>query len=344
MTAIPPIPTYPLQIDTDRTLYKVYNTTETRLAENNNAWSDEIVIVPVSAEKPEIWANNGFGNIEGELFYYDAVDKDENDKVYKLKRCVRNIGGKTKYNNAGVWVRSFVIAQHHNQLAEAIFRIQASIENLNALVLDLIDEPITANDCPEVDFSFVVDEEQSSLTTGTVVNYSVTVVGIVTNFRIDFGDGTSSTLRSGTHTYVPTANIDPLVIVENAVCSLVSTPGTRNIKEEPQPIVPDDTFLIPIPDPISLPPLEFSCPSIPETTLTLPPIIPPCLDLGPLGPINVPSVICIRPPLTIPSKITFGPVNIPTLVRFSYVPSFPTFIRFGNVSLPTLRKIGRAHV
>ena len=88
MTAIPPIPTYPLQIDTDRTLYKVYNTTETRLAENNNAWSDEIVIVPVSAEKPEIWANNGFGNIEGELFYYDAVDKDENDKVYKLKRNI----------------------------------------------------------------------------------------------------------------------------------------------------------------------------------------------------------------------------------------------------------------
>jgi len=106
MTAIPPIPTYPLQIDTDRTLYKVYNTTETRLAENNNAWSDEIVIVPVSADELEIWADNGFGNIEGELFYYDAVDKDDNGKVYKLKRCVRNIGGKTKYNNAGVWVRS----------------------------------------------------------------------------------------------------------------------------------------------------------------------------------------------------------------------------------------------
>jgi hypothetical protein len=48
MTAIPSVPTYPLQIDNDRTLYKVYNTTETRLAENNNAWSDEIVIVPVS--------------------------------------------------------------------------------------------------------------------------------------------------------------------------------------------------------------------------------------------------------------------------------------------------------
>ena len=340
MTAIPPIPTYPLQIDTDRTLYKVYNTTETRLAENNNAWSDEIVIVPVSADELEIWADNGFGNIEGELFYYDAVDKDDNGKVYKLKRCVRNIGGKTKYNNAGVWVRSFVVAQHHNQLAETIFRIEAAIEGLTALIADLIDEPITASDCPQIDFSFVIDESSSSLTVGTVVNYSVGISGSVTNFRIDFGDGSSSTLRTGTHTYVPNSNIDPLVVVENSNCSVVATPSARSIKEEPQPTIPDDTFLIPIPDPVTFPDLNFNCPSIPETTLTLPPIIPPCLDLGPLGPINVPSVICIRPPLTIPSKITFGPVNIPTLVKFSYVPSFPTFIRFGNVSLPTLIRFG----
>ena len=340
MTAIPPVPTYPLQIDNDRTLYKVYNTTETRLAENNNAWSDEIVIVPVSAEKPEIWADNGFGNIEGELFYYDAVDKDENNRVYKLKRCVRNISGNTKYNAAGTWIRSFVVAQHHNQLVEAIFKIQNMILALEADVNDLIDQPITVSDCPEVNFSFVINEESSSVTSGTIVDYSVEILGTFTSYRIDFGDGTSSTLRSGTHTYVPNSNIDPLVIVDNNLCSVVVTPSSRDLDQEPQPETPDDTFLIPIPDPIDFPNLNFECPSIPETTLTLPPIIPPCLDLGPLGPINVPSVISIRPPLTIPSRITFGPVNIPSLIKFSNVPSFPTFIRFGNVSLPTLIRFG----
>ena len=340
MAAIPPIPTYPLQIDSDRTLYKVYNTTETRLAENNNAWSDEIVIVPADADSPEIWADNGFGNIEGELFYYDAVEKNEHNRINKLKRCVRNIGGKTKYNNAGTWVRSFVIAQHHNQLAEAIFKIEKAILDLNDLVQDLISRPITNSDCPEVDFDFTIDATNSSPIKGTIINYSITITGTATNFRIDFGDGTSSTLRSGTHVYAPNTNIDPLVVVENQNCSIITTPSSRSIKEEPQPVLPDDTFLIPIPDPISFPTLDFNCPSIPETTLTLPPIIPPCLDLGPLGPINVPSTITIKPPLNIPSKITFSPLNIPSLIKFSNVPSFPTFIRFGNVSLPTLIRFG----
>ena len=342
MAGFPPRPTYPLQIDSDRTLYKVYNTTETRLAANNSAWSDEIVIVPVADDAMEIWGDNGYGNIEGELFYYDSVEKNGSDKIFKLKRCIRNLSGRTKHNNAGTWVRSFVVGEHHNQLAEVIFKTQDVLFDMISDIEDLLEEPITASDCPEINFQFVVDADASSKTTGTVVDYDVEVKGIFTSFRIDFGDGHSSTLRSGTHTYVPNSNIDPVVVVDNNICSIIITPSGRDLSLEPQPETPDNTFLIPIPDPIDIPNFNFSFPDIPETTLTFPPIIPPCLDLGPLGPINVPSVISIRPPINIPSRITFGPVSIPTLITFGNVPNtFPTLIRFASVpSIPTLIRFG----
>ena len=69
--------------------------------QDNLAWSDSISIKPVDAEKDEIWAENGFANINGELFYYDGVEKDINNKINKFKRCARNVGGKeTKFNTA----------------------------------------------------------------------------------------------------------------------------------------------------------------------------------------------------------------------------------------------------
>lgn len=83
--AFPPVPVFPNDIDSDYTLFLVHNTTETRLCLDNSAWAEEISIVPVSADRPEIWADNGFGNIEGELFYYDSVEKNGNGKVVKLK-------------------------------------------------------------------------------------------------------------------------------------------------------------------------------------------------------------------------------------------------------------------
>jgi hypothetical protein len=46
-------------------------------------------------------------------------------KVNKLKRCCRNLGGKkTKANPAGIEVRGFVIAEHHNQIADAIISLE----------------------------------------------------------------------------------------------------------------------------------------------------------------------------------------------------------------------------
>ena len=77
----PPIPVFPKAIDTDHELFLVYNTTEARIITDNEPWSQEIDIVPVASTKLEIWADNGFANIEGELLYYESVDKDADGKV-----------------------------------------------------------------------------------------------------------------------------------------------------------------------------------------------------------------------------------------------------------------------
>ena len=121
----PPKQPYPKKYDNDSTLYLVFNTSETVTTEANNPWSDEISIKPVAQDKNEIWADNGFANIEGELFYYDSVEKNEYGKINKLKRCSRNIGGThTKHNKSGSEVRGFVIAEHHNQIVNSILNIE----------------------------------------------------------------------------------------------------------------------------------------------------------------------------------------------------------------------------
>jgi len=117
----PPKVVYPLDYDTDRTLFKVYNTSETVLSANLEAWATTINIIPVELEKNEIWSDNGYVTISGELIYYDAVGKDSNGKINTLLNCIRNLGGQPpQYNLAGTDVRGFVLAEHHNQLARAI--------------------------------------------------------------------------------------------------------------------------------------------------------------------------------------------------------------------------------
>jgi len=71
----PPKPVYPKNYDDDNTLFLVYNTAETVTTEYNPLWADEISIKPVDNDMPEVWADNGFASIEGELFYYDSVEK-----------------------------------------------------------------------------------------------------------------------------------------------------------------------------------------------------------------------------------------------------------------------------
>lgn len=91
MAKFPPQTIYPLAIDSDRTLFLVYNTSEAKILIDNSAWSEEIEIIPVGADENEIWAENGFANISGELFYYDSVEKNPEGKIKKFKNCARNI-------------------------------------------------------------------------------------------------------------------------------------------------------------------------------------------------------------------------------------------------------------
>lgn len=102
----PPSSVYPQDYDTNRTLYKVYNTSETVLSADLDTWATTINIEPVESGDPELWADNGFVTISDELIYFDSVDKNVNGKVYRLNGCIRNLAGKAPiYNSVGTAVR-----------------------------------------------------------------------------------------------------------------------------------------------------------------------------------------------------------------------------------------------
>jgi len=337
--SFPPIPVYPLAIDSDETLFLVYNTSEARLTSNNLPWSQEIAIEPVGSDEEEIWADNGFANISGELFYYDSVGKNSDGKVVALKRCGRNLGGKnTQFNSVGTWVRGFIIAEHHNQLVQAILNIENfigtnddnNLESLDYKIRNLDGLPACEDDhlCPDVSLDFEVIKESTDGCTGTTVSFDLTINGFFKKFQIDFGDGNSTTsLQSGTHNYAPNSVIDPIVTVTNDNCQVIQTGILRTNPKEPSTKVTVDTFSINVPEPPDFPPIVIPNTITPETTLTLPQIIFPCeLGIGPIGPLQIPSIIVVSPP--IPSFIQFSPLDIPSIISFSTIPSFSP-ISFG---------------
>ena len=344
----PPQSVYPYGIDSDYTLFLVYNTSETVTTADNQPWSLDIPIQPVGATEQEMWGLNGFASIDGELFYYDTVDLDINGKVCALKRCARNLGGeKTKYTQEGTEVRGFVIAEHHNQLVDAVLKIEnfvGEINSTNPITLDcrirhLQDVPVIFDDfaCPDLSFQF--DILSSDPAAGTVAQYFITIVGNFSGFRLDFGDGVSTTAASsGTHTYAPSANIDPVVTVSNSNCQIVQTPNIRNNPNEPPQPTTTTPFEIPIPECPTIPPIVFPTIVPPSVNIIPPPIILPCLDISPIGPIVIPSVIMIEPPIDIPSMIEFGPVNIPSLIEITPV-TIPSIIEIAPIVIPSLIQI-----
>ncbi|MGH7175484.1 MAG: hypothetical protein ACREGR_03955, partial [Minisyncoccia bacterium] len=363
MLGYPPQPVYPVAYDSDYTLFLVYNTTESILAENNQAWSQEIAICPVGNDQTELWADNGFGNIGGELFYYDAVDKNTAGKIIRLKRCVRNLGGvQTHYNDAGIKVRGYVVAEHHNQLVDAVLNIEKFVgENfsLDHATLDWRIRNLRATppifddfDCPDVDFQFnIISNNPAS---GIVAEYIINVQGTPASFRLDFGDGTFDvTNLRGQHTYAVGAIIDPVLTFTNNNCTLVQTPYTRTEPVEPETLAPVD-FFIPLPELFTFP--TIGTPSAPSIGFpNLPPIVFPCLDLSPISavrissifvppfpalpslititPVNMPSVISITP-VTLPSTITITPPTIPSTITIT-PPNIPSVISIPTPNIPS---------
>ena len=348
----PPIPVYPKNYDSDRTLFLVYNTSETITTTDNAPWSEEISIKAVAADKLEIWADNGFANIEGELFYYDSVEKDDNGKVKKFKKCIRNLGGKpTKHNKSGAEVRGYVVAEHHNQLVDAILNIEDFIgenftdekETLDWRIRNLQELEVIFDDftCPDLTFFFTIEEDSPSR--GILASYDIQIDGGYNGLRLDFGDGnfvTSTT--TGSYRYAPNAKVDPVVTVTTDRCTLIQTPIERNATTEPQIQEEDEVLEIKIPELPDLPPIIIPSIVLPPITVQPPPLVTPCINLGPLGNIEIPSVIIVDPPIIIPSIITFiDPPTIPSIVTFINPPSLPSLIEFGPIpTFPTIIEFG----
>jgi len=341
----PPQPVFPFGIDSDQTLFLVYNTTESRLASDNQAWAEEIDIVPVASGKDEIWPENGFATLEGEILYYDAVEKDDNDKINKLKRCVRNLGGKhTKFNLAGTDIRAFVMAEHHNQIADTILRIEDFVgENftptqvtLDWRIRNLQALPVIFDDFTCPDITFQIDTISSDATSGTIVQYNVIINGNFSAFRLDFGDGTfTDSVLTGTHQYAPSATIDPVITVSNTKCVVVQSPPERLTPTEPPAQTALDDFFVPIPECPDFPALVLPEVVVPSVEINFPPIVLPCLDLSPIGPINIPSIIIVDPPINIPSEITITPIEIPSEITITPI-EIPSEITITPISIPTL--------
>ena len=342
-TGFPPQPTYPLSIDSDRTLFLVFNTSEAKTVIENGAWEEDIEIEPVAAEQEEIWADNGFANISGELFYYDAVEKNSDGKIFKFKRCARNIGGKqTKYNPVGTWVRGFVVAEHHNQLADATLAIESYLLELSDEIADLEAEPVCTDDayCVDVLLDVTSEEEssQNSGCSGITINYQIVINGTFSSFNLDFGDGQStSSAQSGTHTYAPGTRADPIVTVVSENCTVIQTPLNRSENKEVPQATEEIPFTIPIPQVPDFPNIQipgFDQPPL----LELPQIVFPCLDVAPIS-FNPPS-ITIEPPVISIVPPSFGPIplviSVPSVTPASFIFGaapvvFPATFTFGAI-------------
>jgi hypothetical protein len=318
----PPTPVYPRAIDSEYTLFSVRDTSEARLAADNSAWSQELQIIPVGEDEQEVWPENGYANIEGELFYYDSVGVDGNGKVNRLRGCARQLGGEdTKFNRKGTWVRGFVVAEQHNQLVEAMLKTQDfvgydfdprpvtldwRIRNLQAL--DVIFDDYS---CPDVNFTLNTLEDDP--VKGVLIEYAVEITppGSISSFRLDFGDGefTISAL-SGQHRYAINARIDPVVRVSNDKCQIVQTPIERDNPSEPEQ-ENSNNFDVAVPEVPDVPDFTFVPCEVPEPDITVPPLMIPCISIeGQVGPI--PSVIT-GPTINMVSQVTItsnNPINI----------------------------------
>ncbi len=355
---LPPIPTYPKAVDSDYTLYVAKDTAETRLSADNAAMSEVLEIYPAIGE--EVWPDNGFATIGGELFYYDSVEKNDAGKVIKLKGCARNLGGESsKWNAKNTWVRGYVVAERHNQLATAIqktenfigIREDSRIQTLDYRIRNLEGLDVLYDDfnCPDVNITWIIADSDPVL--GVLAEYRIEITppGGIGNFRLDFGDGEYTTTElSGTHRYALNATIDPVVKISNEKCQIIQTPIERTNASEPTselqelfdlpipeiPNIPDFTFVpCEVPEPeINLPPLVLGC----EPSIVLPPIDFSGLNgdtiasaiqtiFGPSG-LNIPSFISfVGPnPNGIPSVINIEPAIPPTIIIDPPIP--PTIV------------------
>lgn len=342
-----PISVYPNNYDTDRNLFQVYNTSETVLSATLNSWDIVIQIVPETADSPELWATSGYVTIEGELIYYASVHVNDDGKIDTLQNCIRRVNGTPPRNfNVGTSVRGFVIAEHHNNLARGLVNIENFVGTLTTTNQETIYwkllqianlAPLTDDaGCPQIEFYYRIIS--TSPIEGTEISYSLNITGTINSFTIDFGDGTTeSTQQNGTHFYPPNKRIDPVVTVDTDACESLQTSAERLRVDDvsQQTIVGQQTFPIIVPPIPDFPNLDLAVVNEVPNNFQFPPIVFPCLDIGPFGPIVVPSTISIINPYPIPSVITFEDVpNFPSNIVITSSVNLPSVISIVN-TLPS---------
>jgi hypothetical protein len=331
LPSIFPISVYPANLDSNTTLFDVYNTSQSVLAQPLNSWDTTIYVLPPVAGSPNIWGENGYVTIENELIYYANYTNGV------FSGCVRRVNGTAaRFNNTGTPVRGYVIAEHHNNLARALVNIENFVGTLETTDQSTIWwklqkiaglQQITDDaGCPQIEFYYRIISQDPII--GTEIFYNLQLTGNYNSFNIEFGDGNSeSTTQTGTHFYAPNKRVDPVVTVTSDFCDGLQTSAERLRTEDIQQLTLAGTnnFPVIIPSLPDFPNLDLAVVNDLPNNIQFPPIVFPCLDIGPFGPIVVPSTISLINPYPIPSVITFEDV-----------PVIPSYIEItSNVNLPS---------
>lgn len=350
---------YPFAVDDDHTLFRVFNNTQSVLTSPLHDDSTKIEIKPQSANDAEIWPENGFVSLPGELVYYDDVEKNENGKVCKLIKCQRAVEGVAKYNNINTPVFGNVVAQHHNQLVEAIIEIEKTIGELS----DLINEPSNSRQtasftmhtamnsmlhfapvgddtCPDVEFKL---NSEVPVPGGIEAEFCVRIFpwNASWSYSLDFGDGESTTTEfSGTHTWASGGPYTPKVTLVTPRCTIVQQPATPEEGAEITPsVAPAFAFHVAIPEFPDFPSFVAPRRTCPGNYMNLPPIMVPqvntCSNISVTVAVAGVSIIGASIPSEIvitgccpPSVISFEGCNLPSIISHIGCCELPSVISY----------------
>jgi len=370
---------YPFDFDSDYTLFKVFNNTQSILSESLPADSTTISIIAELPSDVEVWPDNGFATIQDELIYYDDVTKNASGKVCILKKCYRGLEGEAKNYPAGTQIFGNVVAQTHNQLAEAIIQIETVIGELaDALnrtpapskdfnVPAMIDSEFSrslqqnltnllsytyANDdtCPQVDVEFNVDIPVAA---GTTAEFCVRIYpwDASWDYTLDFGDGDIETvLFAGTHEYPGVGGpFTPTVTITTPTCTVVQQAHALDAGLELEPSVsPVQAFHIPIPEVPNFPSFVSPRKVCPGPLMNLPPILIPSMSLCSTA--SACSIVISVADIILPSQVSIvgccppSQISIvgccpPSVISMTCC-TLPSIISVqGNVQLPSIINI-----
>lgn len=220
---------FPRAIDSSISLFEAINNAESRLAQNVTPASKYILLENAS-RFPEIGLikiSDGHGQIE-KVFYARRVG----NQLHLLQRGYGNTS--PGHWGVGSTVSAPVMAEHHNALKDAIINIQRTLGLLNNPAAGTLHAEIRSLEqrwlAPKAAFRAFPKVGPPGLTV-RLQNFSV---GPGLRFLWDLGDGTTSTDRSPSHTYVSEGvyTIKLNVISDTGAASFAEKPGYIEITKD----------------------------------------------------------------------------------------------------------------